>query len=460
MTKKPTAKTGGLYVGVDIGGTKIQATLAAESGAILARRRRPTPRDCTPRETLAAIEGGISDLLAGEGLKPRDLAAIGVAAPGVVDPDKGLVVFTPNMNLSGVRLGKHLAKKCHLPVAVGNDCNLGTLGETWLGSARDADSAFGVFVGTGIGGGFVRKGEMLRGHREAAAEVGHIVMEVGGPRCGCGNRGCFEALASRSAIERDIRKAVAAGRKTVLTDLLDGDLGLIRSGALREALEQRDELVTDVMRRAAETLGHGCLTVRHLLDPEAIVLGGGVIEACDKFVVPVVERILAADGLTGARHDTKLLVAALGDDAVALGAVALARCAVGRSPFRREFLVRPRYPRLRQSKSGQIAVDDKTYPGDIAVRVDGRVKKPKADMRKTAGGALRIEPRGLARACKGGPEVVFVGQGEARRAKLTQASEQFLRRRAIECEVLATSLAVEAYNRCKRRKAALLCVPR
>ena len=160
---------------------------------------------------------------------PRNSRAMGVAIPGVVDPELGRIVVTPNMTLTGVALGSHLEARFHVPVALGNDCNLGALGETWLGSARRASSALGIFVGTGIGGGFVRKGKLWRGAREAAGEIGHIVMQIGGPKCGCGNHGCLEALASRTAIENQLRAAVGAGRQTVLTELLGGDLQVIRS---------------------------------------------------------------------------------------------------------------------------------------------------------------------------------------------------------------------------------------
>ena len=141
------------------------------------------------------------------------------------------------MSLTGVAIGAHLEGCFKVPVAVGNDGNLGTLGESWLGSARKAGSALGIWVGTGIGAGFVHGGKLWRGARESAGEIGHIVMQIGGPVCGCGNHGCLEALASRSAIERDIRHAMEAGRSTILTELTGGDLSVIRSGAIRKALK-------------------------------------------------------------------------------------------------------------------------------------------------------------------------------------------------------------------------------
>lgn len=351
--------------------------LADESGALLARERCPTPREVGPEEVLAAIERLIEGILRQENLEASALTALGVAVPGVVDPGIGRIIVTPNMTLSGMALGPHLETRYHVPVALGNDCNLGILGESWLGSARRASSAVGIFVGTGIGGGFVRKGKLWRGAREAAGEIGHIVMQIGGPRCGCGNHGCLEALASRTAIENQLRAAVDAGRKTALTELLEGNLKVIRSSALRQALNRQDPLVTEIMRRTSEILGYACLTVRHLIDPEVIVLGGGVVEACSDYVMPIVENIVGSDQLPGARPGGRVLATALGDDAVSLGAVALARIALGRSPFKKRFAVSPSYPTISRPGSGEIVVGGKSYAQDIYITVDGNVEKRK-----------------------------------------------------------------------------------
>ena len=194
---------------------------------------------------MAAIEKCMDDMVRKGGITPDDLTAIGIAVPGVVDPDRGLVVVAPNMRLTGVDLGSLLKARFKAPIAIGNDGNFGALGETWLGSARKAQSALYICVGTGIGSGLVQRGKLWRGDRESAGEIGHMIMQIGGPKCGCGNHGCFEALASRTAIERDIREAIAAGRTSVLTELAGGDLSVIRSGMIRKALEVEDELVTE-----------------------------------------------------------------------------------------------------------------------------------------------------------------------------------------------------------------------
>jgi len=338
-----------------------------------------------------------------------------------------------------------------MAVALGNDCNAGILGEAWLGAARGAKSAVGIFVGTGIGGGFVRKGRIWQGHRCAALEVGHMVLAVDGPVCGCGNRGCFEALASRSAIERDLRQAVADGRATMLTDILDGDLTMIRSGALKRALSAGDELVTEVLHRAARTLGLGCMSVCHLLDPQRIVLGGGVMEACGDALLPVIQQVLDDDRLGGAGAPEPVHLAALGDDAVALGAVGLAQCAVGCSPFKKRASAAHRGPTLAWADGG-LLIDGECVDGDVCIQVGGTIRRRK---KRSADG--RLSAKQVQRACEGGPEVIFIGADDGR--EISDKARRFLDQRAIECQLLPPADAAEAYNACDRRKAAIFQAP-
>ena len=459
MAKENTRDDGNPYVGVDIGGTKIQASLVRESGAIAGNRRCRTPRDASPKATLKAIYQTVDELLQEHGLARDALAAMGVAVAAVVDPDQGRIVATPNMNLGGMEIVPPLAKHFGIPVALGNDTNLSTLGEKWLGAGRDADSVMGIFVGTGIGGGFVTQHGLWRGHRELGAEIGHMIMQIDGPQCGCGNCGCLEALASRTAIQRNIRDAVAAGQTTVLTEMLDGDLGTIRSGALKRALARDDELVGEVLSRAAEVLGYACLTVRHVLDPEVLVLGGGVMEACGDFMFPVVERIVSGDPYPGTPESGRMVLSALGDDAGVLGAVALAREHIGRSPFGKPLAAGVASPSIHGCEFGQITVGAETYDGDVYIRANGKVKTRKKKLAKRLYGSSHvIGPEEAAKICKGAPEVLFVGAGHSNCVELNEQAEQYLRRRGVACQVLPTPQAVDAYNACRQRKAAVIHV--
>lgn len=452
-------KLGRLYVGVDVGGTKILAALIKSSGKIVATRRCSTPRGTRPEETAAALTGLIGDLLDENGVKPSRLRAIGLAVPGIVDPVEGRVLVAPNMNLGGFHIVPPVEEAFRVPVAIGNDVNLGTLGEQWLGAAALADSAVGIFVGTGIGGGIIVDGKLLTGFRGAAAEVGHMRMQLNGPLCGCGNRGCLEALASRTAIERDIRQAVAAGRKTVLTEMTKGNLDLVRSNLLRRALQEGDALVTEVMTQASETLGEACLTIRHLLDPEVIMLGGGVVEACKFFILPIVQRAVAADPLAGAVAGGKVVVSALGDNAVALGAVALAQQYLGKDPFRKVRRSLQQYPVISQLTEQAVTIDGATFEAGAYIRVDGKiVPRCTAPECVDAGRPELIDTPELKMACKGVPSILLIGTNPQSAETLSESGEEYLRNKGITYELSSPREAVDTYNAIKGRKALLLHV--
>jgi glucokinase len=448
-------KDGKLYLGIDVGGTKTLAALVQSSGKILARRRAPTPRGA-PEETLATVVQTIHELLAESGADRDALRAIGIAVPGIIGPG-GQIVVTPNLNLSGFDMRPRLEREFDMPVALGNDVNLGTLGEQWLGAAAFADSAVGIFVGTGIGGGIIFDGKLVLGHRGAAAEVGHMRLQPGGPLCGCGGHGCLEALASRTAIERDIRDAIAAGRQTRLTEMAQGDLSVIRSNVLKKALVDGDPLVHEVVTRAAETLGAACLQIRLLLDPEVIILGGGVLEACKFFILPIVQKVVAGDAFANSLPGGRIVTATLGDDAVVLGAVALALQARGRDPFAKAKRTLQLFPMLTDLGPGTITVGGETYQEDVYVRVDGKVgRRAKVCPTGAADTPEQIGRAELKEVCKGKPSILIIGTGHDGAAALTPEGEEFLLKRGITYETLSTPEAVGTYNAIKGRKAALI----
>jgi len=450
-------KQGKLYVGIDVGGTKIMAALVKSSGKILARRRETTPRGQSPEETLATVANTAEALLAEAGVDVRQLRGLGLAVPGIVDADEGRVVITPNMNLTGLNVVEPMRRRFNVPIALGNDVNLGTLGEQWLGAAALADSAVGIFVGTGIGGGIIANGRLIVGHRGAAAEVGHLRMQPDGPLCGCGNRGCLEALASRTAIERNIREAVAAGRTTSLVELVQGDLSVIRSNALKKTLQDHDPLVTEVMTHAAETLGEACLQIMHLLDPEVIVLGGGVIEACKFFMVPLVQKVMERDPFLAVRRGGKIVISVLGDDAVVLGAVALAQQVEGRDPFRRSLKVARRYPPIDSANASAVVIGGREFRESVAIRANGKVKL-RRELNIGQPISVQLGAEELDRVCKGGPCVLILGTALKENEILSAQAERFLLKRGVTYEILPIEQAAVAYNATKGRKAMLACL--
>lgn len=458
MAKK-VSDARGWFVGIDVGGTKIQATLATAGGDIRESKRLATPREGGAEAILAAIKQVVDELLTSAGVALKDIAGIGVGVPGVTDFKRGEVIVTPNMNLGRFALGPYLENYFKVPVVVENDCNLGTFGECWLGAGQGAESVFGIFVGTGIGGGFVRKRKIWRGARKAAGEVGHIVMELNGPLCGCGNRGCLEALASRSAIERQIREAIGQGRPSVLAEAISQGAEVIRSKMLRNALQAGDALVSEVLAKAAEYIGAACLTVRHLLDPEVIILGGGLMEACHEFMMPIIERIFASDRLPGASGTSRVALSALEDDAVVLGAVALAAQKAGFKPFRTVRFNRPIYPVVEVPAFGVIKVGGKVFARDVYILADGRVCKRKKKLLRRFGVSNHLVcVEELRFACDPKPEVLFIGIGHSGQVVLGPGCEEYLRNEGITYHLIPTGQLAEAYNNCGARKAAIVHV--
>ena len=212
-----------------------------------------------------------------------------------------------------------------MPVFVGNDCNVCTLGTFDREYKSKPKNLIGIFIGTGIGGGLVINGNLYAGHNLTAGEIGHMVIEVNGPKCGCGNRGCFEALASRTAIFRNIQSAVKDGQKTLLTEMLGPDLADMRSGDLRKAIRKGDKFVEKVVEEAAEYAGIGVANLINILNPEIVVVGGGVIEALESEMMPTIIKSAKEHVMPGTMDGIKIEASQLGDHAGITGAAVLAR---------------------------------------------------------------------------------------------------------------------------------------
>jgi glucokinase len=449
-----------LYLGVDFGGTKTLAAVVDERGGVGARCKVATPRKGGAKASLAAVLEAMDGALAqSPGARDR-LAGVGMAAPGTVNPVTGCIGWAPNTNLMNIDLVPLLEKKYGVPATVGNDVNMGTLGECWLGAGRGARYVVGIFPGTGVGGGVVLNGALYEGYAAMAGEVGHIIVRMDGPLCGCGGRGCVEAIASRTAVERAVREAVKAGRATRLTEWLGGDLSVIKSSLLKRALEEKDELVTEVLRDAARTLGVACLNVRHVLDPALIIMGGGMIEACGDFMMPLIREVAAADTVKGIRAPGKIVRSELGDDAVLLGAVAAVRAKLG-APAAAPATGggEPVYPVIESTEFGCVTVAGEKIEADIHVRGNGKLKKRnKKKIKEELGDAHLVGVKEARKLCKGDPALLVIGAGQGRSLKLTPEAEQLLKERGVEVKTLPSPQALKAFNAAAGRKALVLHV--
>ncbi len=316
-----------VMVGVDLGGTSLRAVVVDRQNKILAVVKTPTKVSGKPGPLIAEIAEAVKDAVKMAGVKTHEIAAVSVGAPGSVDRVRGIVHEAPNLGWREVPLGKELKRLLGRPVMVENDVNAGVVGEHALGAARGAEEVVGIFVGTGIGGGVISRGKLYEGSRGAAGEIGHIVLQVGGPRCPCGRRGCVEALASRTAMERDVREAIRAGAKSVVLEIMkERNRKRMTSSVIARALKKNDRVMHKVLKRAQHYLGELVANIVNLLDPEVVVLGGGLVERLGESYVGPVRRIAYKNFLRREdAREVKVVAGALGDDAGALGAVVLAR---------------------------------------------------------------------------------------------------------------------------------------
>jgi glucokinase len=316
----------GCFGGIDIGGTKIYAIVTDREGAILASAKKKSKAHQGFETVMERAVSCLKEACDEADVKTGKLAAVGVGAPSPILPD-GTAVNAPNMKWFHVPLVPTLHKALGVPVFAENDCNAGALGEYALGAGRGCRSLVGFFVGTGLGGGMVFDGELLRGANLMAAELGHVIVHVGGRRCGCGHNGCLEAYASKTGMARRLAwETLHQGRETMLTELCDGDFASIKSSALREAYRAGDELAVETLHEMADYLGVGVANTITSLGPEVVVLGGGVFEALGEDLLGRVRDAAAAHTHPpDSFADTRILLASLADDAVALGAMVYAR---------------------------------------------------------------------------------------------------------------------------------------
>jgi glucokinase len=305
-------------VAVDLGGTRFRVALCDARGALRARHTYPTESARGPDRILEHIASAIRTVLAAA---PADaeVAGIGVAAPGPLDPWRGLIYQAPNLpGWENLPLAERLAALTGYPVRVGNDANLAALGEHRFGAGRGVAHLVYVTVSTGVGGGIIVNNELWLGARGAAGEIGHTVIERYGPPCSCGNRGCVEALASGTAIARRAAAALAAGRPSRL-----GAAGTQPSAeAVARAAADGDALAIEILEEAARALAVGLVNLLHLCDPQLIVIGGGVARAGEHWWRALRDEV-ARRALPVYRQELRLVPAALGDDAGLVGAAAM-----------------------------------------------------------------------------------------------------------------------------------------
>ncbi len=322
---KDAEPAGKVWVGFDLGGTKMNAVLFDRKFEAIARRKKKTRGAEGATAGVERIRATIEKLLEEANVDRSRLGGIGVGCPGPLDLDEGTILAAPNLGWKDVPLKKVLEKEFGCPVWICNDVDAGVYGEFRFGAAIGARTALGVFPGTGIGGGMVYEGKIFRGKTSSCLEIGHIPVVIDGAMCGCGRRGCLETVASRLALSAEIAKAAYRGQAPHILRVAGTDLANIRSGTIQEAIEAGDDIVQEIMRDGAKFLGIALAGTVNLLAPDVIILGGGLVEAMPRLYIDEVAKSLAKHVMPSYQKTYELKAAKLGDDAGAMGAAAWAR---------------------------------------------------------------------------------------------------------------------------------------
>lgn len=306
-----------LVIGIDIGGTKIDVGVIEPSGKILKKTRIYV----NVHEGLNAIIQSIYDAIekVTDGIK-TSIHGIGIGAPGQVDVKNGIVLFAPNLGWKDVELKKLIHKRYKLPVEIENDANCGALAEANFGAGSRANNLIWITVGTGIGGGIIIDGNLMQGAGFAGGEIGHMTMKKNGPVCGCGNKGCLEILAAGPAIIHQIRKKIVSGTQTAILKMIDNDLNKITVGIASNAADMGDKLSIKVLNRAGEYLGIGVTNLANILNPEIIILGGGVMEVAGHHLLKIIKNTVQNRALSVVKNNLKIELSKLGNEAGLIGA--------------------------------------------------------------------------------------------------------------------------------------------
>jgi glucokinase len=311
--------------GVDLGGTNIRVALADREGKILREARRASPSLEPGSATVARIHEALHETLNAQGANLHDLIGIGLGIPGIMDPELGLVYWSPNFvewSPEGEPVGKGLSDATGAATFIINDARCAAMGELHYGAGRGAKYMVMITLGTGIGGAIVMDGKLMLGPQGSIGEIGHHTIDPNGPRCGCGNFGCMEAFCNIKAIVERCARLIQTGQPTSITEKIGGNRSRLTPAVIDEAADEGDALARRVMEETGMWIGIGVSNMINILNPEVFVIGGGVSQAGDTLFDPI-RRTIAARAVERQASHCRVVPAELGDEAGVRGGIAL-----------------------------------------------------------------------------------------------------------------------------------------
>ncbi len=313
-----------LTIGVDLGGTNIVSVIVNSQGEIISYLKNPTFAGRGKEATIRRIIETIHKNIVQSNLAPSNIRGIGIGAPGPLDVEKGVVYFAPNLpGWEDIPLKKILEEEFNLKVVLENDANAAVWGERCWGAGKGINNLVGFTLGTGIGGGIIIEGKIYHGHNYGAAELGHMTVNKDGPLCNCGNYGCLEAYSSATGIKNRIRERIKKGLRSPLLNLDKTEsVDTISLKSIFEVARQGDELTSEVVEEAITYLGIGVANMVNILNPEMVVLMGGITNEGDKLLIPLRKEVKKRVFPTNYKF-LKITIGELGDKAGALGAATL-----------------------------------------------------------------------------------------------------------------------------------------
>ena len=319
----------GYIVGVDLGGTSINVGVVPFDGSsVLAMRSSPTGAEKGPKHVvdriIVMIREAMADAVAEANIPDGGIIGIGLGSPGPLDRASGTVIETPNLGWRNFPLRDLVSNAIGLPAELDNDANAATIGEWWVGAARGCDTVIGVTLGTGIGGGIILDGKIFHGASDAAGEIGHMSIDSTGRKCKCGNYGCLEAYASGPAIAARAVEGLMTGEESVLASLVDGDMSRITAETVYEGIVAGDAYAKEVMRDTAKFLGSGIANLINILNPEIVVISGGVTRAGEQLLEPLRNEVRRR-AFRPAFENCRIVTSELGSRAGVIGAACVFR---------------------------------------------------------------------------------------------------------------------------------------
>jgi glucokinase len=317
-----------IYLGIDLGGSKILTAVVDDRGEILSRDYRVTPANDGPDAVVREVLKSATSALVPLGIAMQELAAIGIGAPGTSNPGRGVVFTSPNLpEWHNVPLRDIVVRETGRKSYLINDANAAALGELYFGVARGVRHMIYVTISTGIGGGIIIDGQLYTGSVGTAGEIGHMTIDANGPRCRCGNTGCWEVLASGTALADRARQQIRGGAKTSILDDAGGDLEKVTAPVIQAAAERGDPLARELIAKTGYYLGVGLANLINIFNPELIVIGGGLSNIGEALLSPAFQ-VAGERAFKEAYQAVRFALPELGADSGVLGAAAFARQSV------------------------------------------------------------------------------------------------------------------------------------